>query len=186
LTTLPIGWSISLPPMRARHLLFVGLAVLGASGSTSCSDPVHSDAVDALGPEKAGVREGPTHRPGQHCLTCHGGLGPGSPEFSIAGTIYSARGVQEPLSGVTVSLVDATSAKRTVTSNEVGNFYIAVDTWAPAYPVRVTLEDSRADEKGQKEMVTPIGRNGGCAFCHYGTDTDPSHMPPVFLRQKAL
>ena len=28
------------------------------------------------------------HRPGQPCLTCHGGKGPGHVEFSIAGTLY--------------------------------------------------------------------------------------------------
>ena len=125
--------------MQARHLLSVAIAMLGASGSASCFDPVHSDAVDALGPERTGVRTGPTHRPGQPCLTCHGGHGPGSPEFSIAGTVYSARAVQEPLSGVTVMLEDATKATRSVVSNEVGNFYIAIDSWSPTFPVFVTM-----------------------------------------------
>ena len=170
--------------MGARHL--IAIAVLGASGSASCFDPVQSGAVDALGPEKRGVRAGPTHRPGQPCLTCHGGQGPGSPEFTIAGTIYSARGVQEPLSGVSVVLEDVTRATRTVVSNEVGNFYIASATWSPTFPVLVHLKDSRADENGVKVMVTPMARNGGCAFCHYGADKEPTHMPPVFLRSKAL
>lgn len=173
--------------MRPRRLLHVAIAMLGASGSASCIDPVHSDAVAALGPERAGVREGPTHRPGKPCRTCHGGQGPSALELSIAGTIYSARNdLQEPLSGVTVVLEDATKATRSVVSNEVGNFYIAIDTWSPTFPVLVTLHDQRADEGGVKRMETPIGSNGGCAFCHYGADNEPTHMPPVFLRQKAV
>jgi len=172
--------------MRARRLLFLATAMLGASGSASCFDPVHADEVAALGPERRGVLPGPNHRPGQNCRTCHGGNGPGSPEFSIAGTIYSARGVLEPLSGVTVTLEDATGAARSVSSNEVGNFYITSASWSPAFPVRVALHDRRADENGVKEMVTTIGANGGCAFCHYGAVDEPTHMPPVFLRLKAL
>lgn len=172
--------------MRVRHHFAVAVAVLGASFSASCLDPVHADAVAALGPERPGVRTGPTHRPGQHCLTCHGDQGPASPQFSIAGTIYSARGVLEPLSGVEIALADATGATRTAQSNEVGNFYIAASTWAPTFPVSVALQDPRADLGGVKEMQTLIGRNGGCAFCHYGADNEPTHMPPVFLRLKAL
>lgn len=172
--------------MQARGLLFIAIAMLGASGTASCFDPVHSDEVAALGPERRGVLPGPNHRPGQNCRTCHGGRGPGSPELSIAGTIYSARGILEPLSGVTVALVDATGATRSVTSNEVGNFYISAASWSPTFPVLVGLHDRRADENGVKEMVTPIGDNGACAFCHYGAVDEPTHMPPVFLRLKAL
>jgi len=171
--------------MKARPIL-LAIVVLGASGSASCFDPVHSDEVDALGPERHGVLPGPNHRPGQNCLTCHGGRGPGSPEFSIAGTIYSARGVLEPLASVTVSLQDASGATRDAVSNEVGNFYVTSASWSPIYPVQVALHDRRADEMGVKEMVTPIGSNGGCTFCHYGADGELTHMPPVFLRLKAL
>ena len=172
--------------MHARHVVSVAIAMLGASGSTSCIDPVHDDEVEALGPERKGVRPGSTHRPGQNCLTCHGEKGPGQPEFSIGGTLYSARNVQEPLYGATVMLVDANGSTRRVVSNVVGNFYVAQGSWSPTYPVRVKVEDSRADERGEKVMETPIGRTGGCAFCHYGADEEPNHMPPVFLRRKAL
>jgi hypothetical protein len=171
--------------MQARRF-FVAIAMLGASGSASCFDPAHSDEVDALGPERKGILPGPNHRPGQNCRTCHGGKGPGSPELSIAGTIYSARGVQEPLSDVSIELMDATGARRAVYSNEVGNFYLTSDRWSPTFPVFVSLRDPRADQNGVKEMVTPIGGDGGCARCHYGADDSPTHMPPVFLRLKAL
>ena len=78
----------------------------------ACFDPVHDDAVEALGPEKRGVRPGPNHRPGQPCLTCHGDQGPAEPEFALAGTIYLARGVLEPVSGVSVHLTDAVGSVR--------------------------------------------------------------------------
>jgi hypothetical protein len=172
--------------MQTRHLVSVAIAMLGASSSASCFDPVHSDEVDALGPEKRGVREGPNHRPGQNCLTCHGGEGPASAEFAIAGTVYSARGVLEPLSLVSIQLEDANGSKRSTRSNEVGNFLIGKEAWSPKYPLTVKLVDGRADQNGEKAMVTKIGRAGGCAFCHYGNDHEVTHMPPVFLRQKAL
>ncbi len=171
-----------LRPMLSRRSFFVASVLLCAS----CTDPVHDDAVAALGDERRGVRPGATHRPGQPCLTCHGPQGPGSPELSIAGTVYSARGVQEPLSSVLVVLTDANQSTRTVVSNEVGNFYVASLSWTPTYPVSVELQDPRADNGGVKSMVTQIGRSGSCATCHYGADDDPKHMPPVFLRLKAL
>ncbi len=172
--------------MQARHLIYVAVAALGASGSLSCFDPVHAREVDALGPERTGVRPGPNHRPGQNCLTCHGGNGPASPDFSIAGTVYSAFGVLEPLAGVAIVLEDANHEPRSVSSNEVGNFYMTTTSWSPTFPVNVLLQDRRADAHGVKAMVTPIGRTGGCAFCHYGAVDEPTHMPPVYLRQKAL
>ncbi|MEA2747528.1 MAG: hypothetical protein QOI41_1671 [Myxococcales bacterium] len=172
--------------MKARHLLYVAMAMLSAGGASSCFDPVHSADVDALGPERTGVRPGPNHRPGQNCLTCHGGNGPASPDFSIAGTVYSAFGVLEPIADVTIVLEDANHETRSVSSNEVGNFYMTTTSWSPAFPVSVQLQDKRADDHGVKSMVTPIGRTGGCAFCHFGAVDEQTHMPPVYLRQKAL
>lgn len=155
--------------------------MLVASTSTSCFDPQHSDEVDALGGEVNGVGPGPTHRPGQYCRACHGGSGPGKPEFSIAGTVYAVRGNGNPKPGVTVTLTDANGVQRQKPTNEAGNFYISIDEWSPVFPVRVKLDFPGEATKG---MVTPIGRNGGCAFCHYGADNEPSHMPPVFLKSQ--
>lgn len=148
-------------------------------------DPVHDEAVAALGSERRGVREGPNHRPGQPCRTCHGGQGPGDPEFVIAGTVFLARDLREPLSGSRIEVTDATGAVRGTTSNEVGNFYIGRDSWSPVFPVTVLLRDPRTEENGVKKMETPMQRNGDCASCHYGEDNQPGHMPPVFLRTKA-
>lgn len=154
------------------------LVALGAAwGSTSCIDPVHSDAVAALGGEVSGQRPGPSHRPGQDCLVCHGGSGPGSPDFTVAGTVYATRGSTTPLGGVNVVLTDANNATKTVVSNGAGNFYITASQWSPATPIAVKLE--YGDKT--KVMKSRIGGFGGCALCHYGADNDPTHMPPVFM-----
>jgi len=160
------------------------ILLLAATGSASCFDPVHDDQVTALGPEVAGVPEGPTHRPGQPCRTCHGGDGPGSPEWSIAGTMYRVRNEPGTLEGVRVILTDSSAnpVEHIVTSNSAGNFYIPMDDWSPTFPVFVRLEyGGGATKMRSTEMLSPIGRNGGCGFCHYGADNEPGHMPPVFL-----
>jgi hypothetical protein len=155
------------------------LVVLAAALHASCIDPTHDQAVDALGPEVAGVPRGPTHRAGQPCLTCHGGSGPGAPEMAVGGTIYAARGGTTPLEGVRVTLTDAKGAQRTTSSNVVGNFYVFKSAWEPEFPLSVAL--SYGDER--LEMKTPIGRDGACASCHRGAG-DREHMPAVFLRSQ--
>jgi len=170
--------------MRSPPFLAVAFVMVAAVTSTSCFDPEHKDEVNALGGETNGVRTGPLHRPGQPCRVCHGGSGPGKPEFSIAGTIYANRDKGTPKPGVSVTITDVTGDHRTLTSNEAGNFYMSIDQWSPTFPVNVNLAFdglTPAELKSQLQMQTPIGRNGGCGFCHYGADGEPSHMPPVFL-----
>lgn len=153
----------------------------------ACVDPVHDADVEALGPEKRGVRPGPNHRPGQPCVTCHGDRGPAEPEFAIAGTIYLARGVLEPVAGVTVHLADATGATREPRSNEVGNFFVGKTDWDPVYPITVELRDPRSDGRGGvRPMETLVRAKGSCADCHSGAEGAGEHMPAVYLREKAL
>jgi len=170
------------PRFLARSVALV-FVMLAAVMSTSCFDPEHKDEVNALGGEAPGVRTGPFHRPGQPCRACHGGMGPGKPEFSIAGTIYAHRDSGEVKPGVQVTITDATGDARTLTSNEAGNFYISIDQWSPTFPATVKLAYDGLDPAKQTQMQTVIGRNGGCAFCHYGADKEPSHMPPVYLEE---
>jgi hypothetical protein len=164
--------------MTRLHFFALTLTMLAASASTSCFDPQHTDEVNAQGPEVNGVGPGPTHRPGQYCRACHAGSGPGKGEFSIAGTVYAVRDGAETQQGVKVILTDATGEVKQTVSNEAGNFYLLIGQWAPVFPVRVLLDDG----VNTKEMITTIGRNGSCAFCHYGADNEPSHMPRVFLK----
>lgn len=158
------------------HVALTAALALGAA----CANPVHADAVAALGDEKPGVPPGQTHRPGQPCSVCHGGDGPG-PDFAIGGTIYETRGVDRALKGVTVTLTDAKGETRTPVTNEVGNFYLRAEDWSPTFPLFVSLSYPGAVPK---DMVSRIGGNIGCAYCHHGADGEPSHMPPVFLREQ--
>ena len=163
---------------------FLGLAftIAAAIAATSCFDPEHKDEVNALGGETNGVGPGPFHRPGQPCRVCHGGSGPGKPEFSIAGTVYAQRDVGQAKPGVMVTITDVTGAAKTFTANQAGNFYVSIDEWSPTFPVNVTLAYPGLDPATQVQMQSPIGRNGGCAFCHYGADNEKTHMPPVYLQ----
>ena len=168
--------------------------VVAALGAVACINPVHQDEVAALGGEVNNETPGEDHRPGQPCLVCHGGQGPG-PDFAIAGTVYRTRGVggereaalARPRDGsesVTVVLTDAARTEHRNVANGVGNFFVRSNDWAPVYPVRVRLEYRGSGKTADKEMVSFIGRNGGCASCHHGKDNEPSHMPPVFMFDK--
>ena len=91
-----------------RAGLFVIVAAALAAAAAGCKDPVHDDAVSALPPEDPSVPPGPLHRPGQPCLVCHDGGGPGSLVFGTAGTIFQDQTDLTPLVAATVQLSDAT------------------------------------------------------------------------------
>lgn len=159
----PLVWSIT-----------VALTTLAA-----CYDPTHLDAVANLGDEDPHVPQGVSHRPGQPCLTCHGGDGPATGELAIAGTLYEVRGGSKPLVGGAVIVMDAKNESRTLRSNDAGNFFIRKSEWAPVFPVRVAIEANEI----RREMTTSIGRDGGCGTCHRSAG-DRGYMPGVFLRDK--
>lgn len=161
-------------------LLFVVPVAAGtATLSSGCYDPVHLDAVAALGPETPGIAPGPNHRAGQPCSTCHGAEGPAESELSVGGTLYRVRGERDALAGGEVILTDARGESRSVRSNESGNFFITAAEWAPVFPLGVAIEA----EGIRREMVSTIGRDGGCAACHRDSG-DRSFMPAIFLRDK--
>jgi hypothetical protein len=157
---------------RARIALFPALIAL----AFACGDPAHDDAVDALGSDPTGQPNGPTHRAGEPCLTCHGGSGPASAQFSVGGTVYSVKGQGDPLVNGTVHLVDATDAGFEMPTNSVGNFFATTDEWKPVAPIHVsvTLGNAEAD------MISHIGRDGSCADCHTPT-VGPRSPGPVYL-----
>jgi hypothetical protein len=193
--------------MRATMILGAGLtwAVLGA-----CGDPTHDDAVAALGPEASGVEPGPTHRPGQPCLTCHGGSGPGGTTFSIGGTAYETQTVpladggapppSAPLVGATVQLTDSLNSTHSTPTNSVGNFYIALSDWAPTAPIGGLEQGPDGGAESNHEiqicqgpcnsptaatvsMVSQIGRDGSCADCHF-SPPGPLSAGPLYLMAK--
>ncbi len=145
----------------------------------ACYDPVHADDVASLGDEAPGVPTGPLHRPGQRCTTCHGSSGPGSPEWSVAGTIYANRGEPAPEADAQITLTDVKGSRVTLTSNAAGNFYIDKAQWDPIFPLKVEVAANGA----HPVMTSTIGRDGGCATCHRGAG-DLHYSPAVYARVK--
>ncbi len=155
---------------------FVALA---STLAVSCIDPVNQDAEDALGPEAPGVPEGPTHRPGQPCLTCHGEVGPGSPKMEVGGTVFQGTEDGAPgAAGVTVRLTDATGHVEERITNSVGNFYVFLEEWEPKWPLRVALQK---EGQAASEMKTLLNGRTGCATCHRlsGNATSTRLMPKL-------
>jgi hypothetical protein len=144
--------------MRVSGALSVGLGSL----AIACGDPVHDDAVSALGGETSGVPVGPLHRPGQPCATCHAAAGPAQSEFSIGGTVYLLSRQDAPAVGALVEIIDVTGAVFAVTSNEAGNFWIPLDTWTPTFPYRAKVTLGGVT----KQMIAHVTRSRSCADCH--------------------
>jgi hypothetical protein len=142
------------------------LAIAFVLVAAAC-DPVHDNAVNALGGEAPGVPPGPMHRPGQPCLLCHGGQGSDPPAFSMAGTVFAGSGATSPQVGAVVTLQDAAGTVATATTNAAGNFYLTPSQFSPKFPVHVT---SVASGSASVTMHSHIGGNGSCAGCH----ADPS------------
>ncbi|MBK7586388.1 MAG: hypothetical protein IPI67_40145 [Myxococcales bacterium] len=137
----------------------VGLLFLLAS---ACQDPVHSAKVDALGPEPGPDGPGPFHRPGQPCTVCHGGLGPGKPEFELAGTVFESPDSVTGVDGVRVFLMDKHGNTDSLWSNWVGNFFATAGELTVQRPFWVRLESG----DHTIEMKTPVERATACAECH--------------------
>ena len=161
---------------RLAAVISLAVAALGSLGALASCDPVHSDAVSALGGEAPGVRTGPLHRPGQPCLLCHDGKVGDPGEFSVAGTIFLNATGATPAPGVVVTLTSANGATHTLTSNAAGNFYASPGQFTPAYPMSVVLTSSSTVVR----MSTLIGRAGACATCHQDP-AGPSSAGHIFV-----
>jgi len=150
-----------------RAAVLVG-SLVAAAAMGSCADPVHDLQVKALGGEKDGVPTGEYHRAGQPCLVCHGGLGPASSEFLVAGTVF--HGKYKPVGelGVAIELVDANGSRPArILTNCVGNFSITAADWAqpaPSYPLLVAIRKPNSNDV--QVMNSHIGREGSCNACH--------------------
>jgi hypothetical protein len=148
------------------------LLPLAAIADACDTDPVHTEAVKILGPEVAGIPKGEFHRAGQPCVTCHGGEGPASTTFTIAGTVFygPANGNVPPIGvgGVTVTLEDDSESVFPVTTDCVGNFFIKPGDWPghPEFPVLVTISGAPENMNLVQPMQSHIGRDGSCSDCH--------------------
>jgi hypothetical protein len=153
-----------------KRLWWLGLTL----GVVAC-DPVHDDAVAALGGEVPGVPPGPLHRPGQPCLLCHDGASGDPPAFGVAGTIFERPSSLVPVSGADVHLTDSSgSLPRDLLTNAAGNFFIPLDQWAPQFPLGVSVKPPA----GPDVFMHTLANDGSCATCHVdppGPDS-PGHV----------
>jgi len=162
--------------MPDRSATVAGVVLAAGLLLAACVDESHELQVQALGDEAPGVKRGPLHRPGQPCLVCHGASGPSSHEFVMAGTVYAVQGQSAPARGAQVLIEDQRGSSYVATTNEVGNFYITTDQWAPTLPAQVQV--SQGDNSQQ--MLTHIGRDGSCSDCHTQTP-GPTSPGRVYL-----
>jgi hypothetical protein len=110
--------------------------------------------------------DGPTMRPGENCLQCHGGVpsggqhGSSAKAWSFAGTVYQA--VDAPagggVEGATVDVTDAGGQSISVRSNLVGNFYSA-ESMTP--PLQACVEFN-----GVSRCMIEPAPHGACNYCH--------------------
>jgi hypothetical protein len=167
--------------MRAHAglmLLVAGTGAIASLASVSCVDEVHSEEVAALGPEVSGVSPGPLHRPGQPCLTCHGGSGPAKLQFSVGGTVYLDQGGGNPATGASVQIEDILGNLWTVQANAAGNFFVTPSDFSPHYPTQMQV--TSVDGSVIVQMLTHVGRDGSCADCHTPTE-GPTSPGPVYV-----
>ncbi len=152
--------------MRVRCMLLVIASCAG--------DPVQDQAVNDLGGEAPGVDPGPLHRAGQPCIVCHQADGPAR-AFTIGGTIARSQDDHAGMEGITIELLDSAGARRSVTSNAAGNFFVLADDWTPLWPIATRVVAGNGKDK---RMQTPIFREGSCAKCH-GMDRGTRSAGPV-------
>ena len=165
--------------MRAQSSLAAVLASIFAP--LACVDLVHEDKVQALGGETPGLPPGPLHRPGQPCVTCHGGSGPASLQLSIAGTVYVTQGASDPAVGAQVQIKDINGTILNAKTNESGNFYVTPGEWQPKYPLQIQVSLNSS----QQAMISVINRDGSCADCH-GPAPGPRSPGPIYLNRAPM
>lgn len=157
-------------------LLVAGAGAFASLASVSCVDEVHNEEVAALGSDT--TPPGPTHRPGEPCLTCHGGSGPAKLQLSVGGTVYLDQGGGMPAPGAMVEIEDIVGNVYDVEANSVGNFFVALSDFAPKYPTQMQV--TAADGSITLQMLTHVGRDGSCADCHTPT-AGPTSAGPIYV-----
>jgi hypothetical protein len=163
-----MGRSLTRSPLGLGLLLMLPAAAVAAACD---ADPVHTAAVKVLGPEVQGIPKGEYHRAGQPCVTCQGGEGPASTEFTIAGTVfYGPANTAAPIGvgNATVVLEDDSQSQFQTVTDCVGNFFIKPGDWPghPEFPVLVTVQGQPESMNLIVSMQSHIGRDGSCADCH--------------------
>ena len=102
---------------------------------------------------------GPTMRPGEDCISCHGGGTGAEPAkaWTLAGTVYPALDAEPEagLEGAQVEVTDANEVSFTLRTNLSGNFY---SSEALAFPLKRLCIAYGGDER----CMTQAAQNGSC------------------------
>jgi hypothetical protein len=178
-------------PTIFRFSPFAGAGLVAfACMFVSCTDPVRSQRIAALGGEDPAVPTGPLHRPGQPCVLCHSAGGPASSApFAIGGTIFETDSPDSNgATGVQVLFIDAASSQRRYDTNEAGNFFVPESDWSDlTFPFKVGLLSMGGK---QVAMNSTVNREGSCNFCHrpapgsklaLPTDDPRASIPQVYV-----
>ena len=163
--------------IRARQVTRLVGALCAGFLQLGCVDETHEEAVQALGPEQPGVPKGPLHRPGQPCLTCHGGEGPASAQFTVAGTLYALQGQPDPAISAVAQIEDILGRIWNAKTNAAGNFYVSPSEFTPQYPTQMNVIPAGGDPSQAIPMIGFAGRSGSCADCHKATAGQTSPGP---------
>ena len=171
----------------ARRCCIV-LTVLTGGILSACGNPSIDERVEELGDEVEGVPLA-FHRAGQPCVLCHSVYGGAEPRMSVAGTIYSVKGMvanpdgtgtavpSPPVGGVEVVMFDSFGNKMQVKTDCVGNFHLTPDQWDPFFPLYAEIQfplpkvDPTSPEPAvtrRAAMGTWIQREPSCNACHIG------------------
>lgn len=173
--------------MRAIASL-AALALFAACIGTTPEEELEADQGDDP------AEEGPTHRPGQRCLACHGAdHSPGGEVFVVAGTVYRRADDAGGLAGAEVEVTDDRGDVFTVESNRAGNFMVSIgevdedrqgEGWlglssAPEFPLHVKVRYAGAEQS----MRNVIHREGSCAACHDRGGKGAASNGKVFMEE---
>lgn len=119
--------------------------------------------LSACGPGGEGA-SGPLMNPGENCISCHAANGSAAEKtFTVAGSVFAGPKDQADggLSGVTITITDASGTDTVLTSNAAGNFYSKAKLSLPLKKATVTRNGKTTAMSG---VPSPA-----CASCH----TDP-------------
>jgi hypothetical protein len=169
--------------------LAFGGALLAAALGSGCANPAVTDPIDALGPEPESPGPGPLHRRGQPCLLCHdGGI---ARDFSAAGTVYATPEEKIPVTGATVTIVDAVGHKLEGKTNCAGNVFWDRESDPVVFPLRAEVLCTLPDGTTRRNVMgSRIDRDGSCSGCHVGSPSAtspgrvscaPSEPNPAFV-----
>ncbi len=149
-----------------RNLLSACL-LIALSAACNANNDLVSDSSCKSGKKWTGGNAGSDYmHPGGDCIGCHVAKQKG-PQFLVAGTVYSADGVDEPddcggVEGATVSITDAKGNTQTLTTNAAGNFFLrSRNASAIAMPYAVTVTYAN-----QAHRMVSSQSNGACNACH--------------------